>query len=98
MKSFIEFFFRSKIVSNRRDGDVGLALARSEDSISRAHMRKEIMQSLLELPNQVRKALELDQQMLALAAELKEEQSLLLFGRGYNYATALEGALKVIRA
>ena len=61
-------------------------------------MRKEIMQSLLELPNQVRKALELDQQMLALAAELKEEQSLLLFGRGYNYATALEGALKVIRA
>lgn len=74
---------------------VMLALALSEDSMSRAHRRKEIMQSLLELPNQVRKALELDQQMLALAAELKEEHSLLLFGRGYNYATALEGALKV---
>jgi|TARA_B110000238_G_C15801881_1_gene300500 glucosamine--fructose-6-phosphate aminotransferase (isomerizing) len=63
---------------------VMLALARSEDSMSRAHRRKEIMQSLLELPNQVRNALELDQRMLALAAELKEEQSLLLFGRGYN--------------
>lgn len=74
---------------------VMLALALSEDSMSRAHRRKEIMQSLLELPNQVRKALQLDQQMLALAAELKEEHSLLLFGRGYNYATALEGALKV---
>ena len=26
---------------------------------------------------------------------MKDEQSLLVFGRGYNYATALEGALKV---
>ena len=34
-------------------------------------------------------------QMLELAGILREEQSLLLFGRGYNYATALEGALKV---
>lgn len=67
-----------------------LALALSEDSLSRAHRRKETMQSLLELPNQVRKALELDKQMLSLAAELKEEYRLLLFGRGYNYATALE--------
>ena len=74
---------------------VMLALALSEDSMSRAHRRKEIMQSLLELPNQVRKALELDAQMLELAKALKEEHSLLLFGRGYNYATALEGALKV---
>ena len=72
-----------------------LALALSEDSMSRAHRRKEIMQSLLELPNQVRKALELDAQMFELARTLHEEQSLLLFGRGYNFATALEGALKV---
>jgi hypothetical protein len=33
--------------------------------------------------------------MLQLAGRLKEEQSLLVFGRGYNYATALEAALKV---
>jgi glucosamine--fructose-6-phosphate aminotransferase (isomerizing) len=33
--------------------------------------------------------------MLELAQELKTEQSLLVFGRGYNYATALEAALKV---
>ena len=32
--------------------------------------------------------------MLSLAEQLKEEQSLLVFGRGYNYATALEAALK----
>ena len=39
--------------------------------------------------------LKLDAQMLDLAEELKTEQSLLVFGRGYNYATALEAALKV---
>lgn len=33
--------------------------------------------------------------MRRLAGALKEEQSLLVFGRGYNYATALEAALKV---
>lgn len=33
--------------------------------------------------------------MQALAAKLKGEQSLLVFGRGFNYATALEAALKV---
>ena len=38
--------------------------------------------------------LKLDSQMLELAQELKTEQSLLVFGRGYNYATALEAALK----
>lgn len=39
--------------------------------------------------------LELDAEMLSLAEQLKDEQSLLVFGRGYNYATALEAALKV---
>ena len=72
-----------------------LALALSEDSLSRAMRRKEIMQGLVDLPAAVRTALKLDGQMLRLAETLREEQSLLLFGRGYNYATALEGALKV---
>jgi glucosamine--fructose-6-phosphate aminotransferase (isomerizing) len=72
-----------------------LALALSEDSLSRATRRKEIMQSLLELPAAVRTALALDSQMRELAKSLQGESSLLLFGRGYNYATALEGALKV---
>ena len=53
------------------------------------------MQSLLELPAAVRTALALDSQMRELAKSLQGESSLLLFGRGYNYATALEGALKV---
>jgi hypothetical protein len=40
-------------------------------------------------------ALLLDAAMLQLAQKLQHEDSLLLFGRGYNYATALEAALKV---
>jgi hypothetical protein len=39
--------------------------------------------------------LKLDGEIRALAEELKDETSLLVFGRGYNYATALEAALKV---
>lgn len=37
----------------------------------------------------------LDDKMKELARHLVNEGSLLLFGRGYNYATALEAALKV---
>ena len=43
----------------------------------------------------VLQVLRLDAQMQKLAEELKHETSLLVFGRGYNYATALEAALKV---
>lgn len=38
--------------------------------------------------------LNLDQDLRSLAASLKDETSLLMFGRGYNYATALEASLK----
>lgn len=38
----------------------------------------------------------MDGEIKVLAEELKNETSLLVFGRGYNYATALEAALKVI--
>ena len=37
----------------------------------------------------------LDDEMLALAEQLRHATSLLMFGRGFNYATALEAALKV---
>ncbi|CEF98105.1 Glucosamine-fructose-6-phosphate aminotransferase, isomerising [Ostreococcus tauri] len=72
-----------------------LTLALSEDSRSLHDRRMEIMRGLADLPDNMRRALELDQQMLSLAKTLVNENSLLLFGRGFNYATALEGALKV---
>ncbi|CAM8970709.1 unnamed protein product [Rhodiola kirilowii] len=72
-----------------------LALAIGDDTISSQSRREAIIGGLYELPNKVREVLKLDQEMKDLAKILIAEQSLLVFGRGYNYATALEGALKV---
>lgn len=47
------------------------------------------------IADRVKEVLQLDQEMEELAQQLINEQSLLVFGRGFNYATALEGALKV---
>lgn len=72
-----------------------LALAIGGDTISNEARREAIIDGLFDLPNKVREVLKLDQEMKDLAKLLIAEQSLLVFGRGYNYATALEGALKV---
>ncbi|GJZ98355.1 hypothetical protein Tco_0670808 [Tanacetum coccineum] len=40
----------------------------------------------------IREVLKLDEEMKYLARSLISEQPLLMFGRGYNYATTLEGA------
>lgn len=72
-----------------------LALAIGDDTISNQARREAIIDGLFDLPNRVREVLKLDQEMKDLAKLLVAEQSLLVFGRGYNYATALEGALKV---
>ncbi|CAK7340155.1 unnamed protein product [Dovyalis caffra] len=74
---------------------VMLALAIGGDAISSQTRREAIIDGLIDLPNKVREVLKLDQEMKDLAKQLIAEQSLLVFGRGYNYATALEGALKV---
>ncbi|XWS35545.1 hypothetical protein CRYUN_Cryun20dG0006200 [Craigia yunnanensis] len=72
-----------------------LALAIGDDAISSQARREAIIDGLFDLPNKVREVLKLDQEMKDLAKLLIAEQSLLVFGRGYNFATALEGALKV---
>ncbi|GMI78866.1 L-glutamine D-fructose-6-phosphate amidotransferase [Hibiscus trionum] len=72
-----------------------LALAIGADTISKKERREAIIDGLFDLPNKIREVLKLDQEMKDLAKLLIAEQSLLVFGRGYNYATALEGALKV---
>lgn len=74
---------------------VMVALALSEDSVSKAARREEIIADLARLPTAIRKVLELDAEMHALADSLKGSESLLVFGRGANFATALECALKV---
>merc|ERR1719350_2400178 len=57
--------------------------------------RSEIIQGLKQLPDMIKKVLELDEKVKAICEELYEKKSLLIMGRGFNFATCLEGALKV---
>ena len=67
-----------------------LALALSDDKLSKSARRQEIIRSLLLLPSAIERTLKLEPQIIELAKELVDEASLLLFGRGFQYATALE--------
>ncbi|MCR4294075.1 MAG: SIS domain-containing protein, partial [Elusimicrobia bacterium] len=56
---------------------------------------REWTQELQSLPALLRRTLGLDAQIRAVAAELQTARHVLFIGRGVNYATALEGALKL---
>ncbi|KAJ8015294.1 hypothetical protein DPEC_G00024630 [Dallia pectoralis] len=67
----------------------------SEDRISLQGRRLEIINGLRTLPDMIKKVLAQDENIKSIADELFEQKSLLVMGRGYNYATCLEGALKI---
>ncbi|MED6274272.1 Glutamine--fructose-6-phosphate aminotransferase [isomerizing] 2 [Characodon lateralis] len=67
----------------------------SEDRLSLQKRRLEIINALKVLPELIRKVLSLDEKIKIIANELYQQRSLLVMGRGYNYATCLEGALKI---
>jgi len=69
----------------------GLVL--SEDSISKEPRRRAIIDGLQQLPEMIKKVLQCDKQIREYAESLYKESSLLVMGRGYNFATCLEGAL-----
>jgi glutamine---fructose-6-phosphate transaminase (isomerizing) len=74
---------------------VMMALLLVRDSISKRELRDHIADELLQLPQLLREALQVDTRVQDLAKQLQHAQSLLIFGRGFNFATALEAALKV---
>jgi len=74
---------------------VMFALIMCEDRISMQDRRNEIIEGLKLLPSQIQEVLKMDDQIQELAKELYQQKSLLVMGRGYNYATCLEGALKI---
>jgi len=45
---------------------------------------------------QITEVLKLDGQIRSLAEALYQQKSILVMGRGYNYATCLEGALVIV--
>ncbi|XP_017856091.1 PREDICTED: glutamine--fructose-6-phosphate aminotransferase [isomerizing] 2-like isoform X2 [Drosophila arizonae] len=74
---------------------VMFALVMSEDRLSLQQRRLEILHALSKLADQIREVLKLDSKVRELAKDLYQHKSLLIMGRGYNFATCLEGALKV---
>ncbi|EEB09517.1 glutamine-fructose-6-phosphate transaminase [Schizosaccharomyces japonicus yFS275] len=73
-----------------------IALYLSRDSVSRAERRAAIITGLGELCEKAREALKLSSSLKQLVQErLLQEKNMLVIGRGYHYATAMEGALKV---
>ena len=76
-----------------------IALAMSEDSKGLGNRRQEIMRSMAQLPMALERVLERHGSKGSYIEDLAKDQvskrSLLVFGRSYNYATAMEAALKV---
>ncbi|KAJ8254637.1 hypothetical protein GJAV_G00195310 [Gymnothorax javanicus] len=74
---------------------VMFALMLSEDRLSLQKRRLEIIEGLRVLPELIKEVLALDEKIKSIADELYQQRSLLVMGRGFNYATCLEGALKI---
>lgn len=71
------------------------ALVMSEDRLSLQTRREEIMEGLRQLDTHIKQVLKLDKKVQEIAQDLYQQKSLLIMGRGYNFATCMEGALKV---
>jgi glucosamine--fructose-6-phosphate aminotransferase (isomerizing) len=75
---------------------VMVALSLSDDRVSQVDRRREIIQGLKNISSQIEEVLGLDSHIKKLCdTDLASHKSLLLLGRGYQFATALEGALKI---
>ncbi|KAI9214619.1 hypothetical protein DS838_000419 [Geotrichum bryndzae] len=75
---------------------VMVALSLSDDRVSKVDRRREIIQGLKNISSQIKEVLGLDLHIKKLCdTDLASHKSLLLLGRGYQFATALEGALKI---
>lgn len=72
---------------------VMFGLVMSEDRISLQQRRLEIIEGLQTLPELIKQVLKLDGEVLQIAKDLYQQKSLLIMGRGYNFATCMEGAL-----
>ncbi|KAM3180071.1 hypothetical protein ACTXT7_017023 [Hymenolepis weldensis] len=72
---------------------VMFALVLSADRLSFSERRKEIIEALSRLPEQVDSILRKEDAIVEIAKDFVNVKSILVLGRGYNFATCLEGAL-----
>jgi glucosamine--fructose-6-phosphate aminotransferase (isomerizing) len=73
---------------------LGLYLAQVRGTMSREEIG-EAVDRILDLPGQVRRALDLDEQVTALAKEYGDARDFIFLGRHTGYPAAMEGALKL---
>ncbi|OAA64342.1 glucosamine-6-phosphate synthase [Niveomyces insectorum RCEF 264] len=75
---------------------VMFALSLSEDRASKQKRREEIIEGLANISGQIKAVLQQDKAIKQMCEhKFKNQKSLLLLGRGSQYSTALEGALKI---
>nr|AGE95791.1 glucosamine fructose-6-phosphate aminotransferase [Encephalitozoon cuniculi] len=73
-----------------------VALQLSDQNLVKQARRREIMEGLKNISSQINRVLELSTSVKSLAnGPMKDDASLLLIGRGYQYPTCMEGALKI---
>jgi len=72
-----------------------IALQLGQDKISTKERREAIIGALQQLSVQVQRVLELEDSVRKLAAHLSCSENILFIGRGFNYPTCLEAALKL---
>ncbi|MBQ1618004.1 MAG: glutamine--fructose-6-phosphate transaminase (isomerizing) [Bacteroidales bacterium] len=73
---------------------MALAIAERKGTVSKEYY-DEVAQGLLSLPEKLKEVLELSGQVADLAKIFTYAHNFIYLGRGYNYPTALEGALKL---
>jgi len=73
---------------------IALRVAHSKGTISESRFRQ-LLVGLENIPNKVKEALAVDDQIKEIAKQYKDARNFLYLGRGYNFPVALEGALKL---
>jgi len=73
---------------------IGLKVAMEKGTITEQRFQH-LLDELDHIPEKVAAALQLNEQIKAIAAKYKDARDFLYLGRGYNFPVALEGALKL---
>lgn len=73
---------------------IGLQIAKEKGTIETENYRR-LLQELESIPDKVQSILDSNDRIASVAHQIKDAESMLYLGRGYNYPIALEGALKM---
>jgi glucosamine--fructose-6-phosphate aminotransferase (isomerizing) len=73
---------------------IGLIVAQKKGTITEQRLN-ELLVEMEQIPAKVEQALQLNEQVEAIAAEFQDATNFIYLGRGYNFPVALEGALKL---